>query len=84
MKLVPRSEIIESLLVEARQLSVALPVLEPLLKKRKESAYQRLLGNYRDGKHDQQQPIIAELFVLENIVSEINSKLDNLKYEQKG
>jgi hypothetical protein len=84
LRVAPESELQHALLVEARQISVALPALDPMLSRRKEAAFKRLMGNYRDGKHNDQQAIIAELFVIETIVNELNSKLQNLKFEKKG
>jgi hypothetical protein len=64
---------------EARQLSVSFPVLMPLLQKRQASAFGKLMANHRDSRHQEQQNIISELFVIDSIMKEINAKIDNLK-----
>ena len=79
MRIVPaETEITRQLIQEARQISVAYPVIEPLLQKRKDQALKRLLSHYRDSKHLDQQNVIAELFVIEGIMVELKSKLDNV------
>lgn len=66
----------QRLISEARQISVALPVLGPLLDRRKLNALQRLMGDYRDGK--QNQNAVAEIFVIDSIQAELRAKLENL------
>lgn len=83
MKIVSTNiEVRRALVQEARQISVALPVLGPLLEQRKTSAFKRLLANYRDGKHMDQQNVISELFVIEGIINELNSKLENINLQE--
>ncbi len=83
MRLVPvDNELTRQLISEARQLHALLPVLMPLLDKRKASAFQKLLANHRDGKHSEQLNAIAELSVINGIEMEIKSKLDNLNLQE--
>jgi len=82
MKLVPDSEDEQRRLIsEARQLVVAVPVLGPMLERRKSMAFQRLIAAHRDGK-----PVdvnaVSELYIVESILSEIKSKLENLNYKE--
>lgn len=78
MKLVPETDAeINALIAEARQLSVAAPVIIPMLEARKLSAYQRLLSDYRDNRPVNQNNI-AILFVIDSLQTEIRSKLQNL------
>lgn len=60
--------------VEARVLLQAYPVLRPLLERRKQATYERLLSSYRSGEVDTNA--IAELSVIEAIQHEIKTKLE--------
>lgn len=72
-----KEEEIRERIAEARQLSVSAPVLVPMLLRRKNISFQRLLAAHRDGKHPDQNAI-AELFVIESIINEVNAKLADL------
>ena len=61
-------------------ISVALPVLGPMLDRRHKAALQRLLSAHRDGKVD--QAAISELSVLEGIQNELKAKLINLQIKE--
>lgn len=74
-------EEIEKLLVEARQVAVASPILFPMLERRKTSSLQKLLSTYRDGGVDY-LPIIAELFVIETMRQELEAKLEYLNLKE--
>jgi len=78
MKIVGQERV--DLITEARMVSVALPVLGPMLDRRHRSALQRLMSAYRDGKQDQNA--VAELFVIEGIQNELRMKLQNLSIKE--
>ncbi len=67
----------QNLITEARMLAVAGPALAPILERRKDIAYKKLLGAYRDGKRDFLH-LVTELFILQGIEEDIKSKIDAL------
>jgi hypothetical protein len=78
MKLLPQDEEMRRQLVqEARYLAVASPVLDPMLEKRKEVAFRRLLSQHRGGGPIDPN-IIAELSVIDSLQNELKSKLEYL------
>jgi hypothetical protein len=83
MRIVPPSEEqLRQQVSEARQLSIAAPILIPMLERRKYMAYQRLLGNHRDSRPVDHNAI-AEMFVIESIQEEIRQKLENLNLNKE-
>lgn len=70
------------MLEEAKRLQIAAPVLIPILEKRREYAIQKIIANFRDEKTNQQTGTIAELYTIDGILYEINTKLNYLN--EKG
>lgn len=80
MKVVPPDvDAINRQIAEARQLSVAAPIIEPMLNRRKLAALQRLLGCHRDGKPVDTNAI-AEIYIIEQLQHEMRSKLEALNF----
>jgi len=78
----PDDAVIRERIAEARQLSVAAPILLPMLERRKRMAYQSMLADYRDGRIPSHNHI-ATMFVIESIMSEIHSKLNDLNMSKE-
>ena len=71
---------------EGRMLRVALPVLLPLLQKRKDAAMGRLQSEFKLGKSDY-TALVAELVVLSDIESDIlrqNKELEHIEEKHYG
>jgi len=82
MKIVPSDAVRrQELINEARQISVAYPVLEPMLEKRIEGAMKRIISNFRNGKESAAE--IAELATLDAIKNELRSKLENINLGER-
>lgn len=83
MKVVPLSpDQINQQIAEARQLSIAAPIILPMLERRKLMAYQKVLGAHRGAKPPDANAI-AEMSVIEQIQSEIREKLESLNFIPK-
>lgn len=83
MRVVPEDkDLVMQMVAEARQLSIAAPIVLPMLERRKHGAYQRMLAAYRAGKGADINAM-AEMSVIEAIQSEIREKLENLNLVQE-
>lgn len=83
MKIVPPdAETVNRQIAEARQLSVAAPIIEPMLNRKKLAALQRLLGAHRDGKPVDTNAV-AEIYIIEQLQNEMRSKLEALNFTPK-
>lgn len=69
------------LLTEARQIQAAAPLLFPMLERKRESTLQRLISTYRNGQTDLNA--VAELSVIESLLAELKSKLQNLTIKEE-
>lgn len=79
MRVVPKDELERGRRIqEAQQLAVAAPVLFPLLQKYKEDAIAQLEAKIRDGKGGELLGSATQLYIIDNMISDIRSKLEAL------
>ena len=79
MRTVPEDELVRARRIqEAQQLSVAAPVLFPLLSGYREDAISRIQVCVRDGKPHELLGPSTQLYVIDNMISDIKSKLEGL------
>ena len=83
MKLVPQAENEkQKMITEARQIHFAAPFLFPMLERRKDNAIRRIISGHREAKFDHQA--VAELYIVESLLTELKGKLLILHGESKG
>lgn len=63
---------------EARQLAVAAPVLLPLLQKYREDAISAVQSKVRDSALGELAGPATQLYVIDNLIQDIKTKLENL------
>lgn len=63
---------------EAQQLAVATPVLFPLLQSYREDAIAQIQAKIRDGKPHELVGPSTQLYVIENMISDVRAKLEGL------
>jgi hypothetical protein len=67
--------------IQARQLHVAAPVLLPIIQEKCETAYQKLLRNYRD-HGEVSLAMLAECSAYDSIKEDIEYKLQELSSQE--
>lgn len=81
MKVVPPTETErQKLITEARQIHFASPVLMPMLERRHRAAIKKITSAFRDGVNAHNA--VAELYVIESILTELQGKMQILNQEK--
>jgi len=72
----PKKELTQEQINEFRQLGMVASILIPMLEQKKESAYRKLIGGFRNDK-SANLALVAECSAYTSIIDDVNAKLNH-------